>query len=144
MGVQRRMVREALDGAMPRDRKKVERDSPSLGPAQEFMDTILEADRKAPRKQRHRAHRIWVRIEKELAECSVGESTVRRYEPLIITTRRPKQDIDTILFKQPNRVLLRDTCLPLIVVVDQPYRRARPKPDAIERLFSLARKPAAK
>jgi hypothetical protein len=27
----------------------------------EFIDGILEADRRAPRKQRHTAHRIWVR-----------------------------------------------------------------------------------
>jgi hypothetical protein len=27
-----------------------------------FVDGILEADRKAPRKQRHTAHRIWQRM----------------------------------------------------------------------------------
>ncbi len=78
-GVHRRMVREALESAIPRERKKWERASPSLGPVQAFIDGIVEADRKAPRKQRHTAHRIWVRIQKELADGSVGESTVRRY-----------------------------------------------------------------
>jgi transposase len=45
----------------------------------EFIDTILEADRKAPRKQRHTAHRIWTRIRHELPECQVAERTVRQY-----------------------------------------------------------------
>jgi hypothetical protein len=30
---------------------------------------ILEADRKAPRKQRHRAHRIWQRIHEQNPDC---------------------------------------------------------------------------
>jgi len=45
----------------------------------EFIDGILESDRKAPRKQRHTAHRIWVRLRKERPEIEVAECTVRRY-----------------------------------------------------------------
>jgi transposase len=44
-----------------------------------FIDAILEADQKAPRKQRHTAHRIWYRIRAEMPEVAVGECTVRRY-----------------------------------------------------------------
>src|SRR5262249_19137873 len=40
---------------------------------------ILETDRKAPRKQRHTAHRIWRRIQQELPACQIGERTVRQY-----------------------------------------------------------------
>ncbi len=40
---------------------------------------MLAADRKAPRKQRHTAHRIWERIQHELPECEIGERTVRQY-----------------------------------------------------------------
>ena len=51
----------------------------AIGPVADFIDGILDEDRKAPRKQRHTAHRIWVRIGKEYPEFSVSESSVRRY-----------------------------------------------------------------
>jgi transposase-like protein len=34
---------------------------------------------KAPRKQRHTAHRIWARIQSELPDCKIAERTVREY-----------------------------------------------------------------
>jgi transposase len=78
-GVHRRMVREAVANAVPRERKIAMREKPKLGAAVEFIDAILGADRKAPRKQRHTAHRIWMRLRKERPELAVAESTVRRY-----------------------------------------------------------------
>ena len=79
LGVHRRMVREAIGSALPKPRKKTERPRWKLKAAVEFIDAILEADRKAPRKQRHTAHRIWERIQHELPECKIGERTVRQY-----------------------------------------------------------------
>ena len=78
-GVHRRMVREALNSAMPLSAQRPLRQKPKLGAATEFIDRILQADRKAPRKQRHTAHRIWTRLSKEMPELRVAESTVRRY-----------------------------------------------------------------
>ena len=55
------------------------RERPKLGPAVGFIDEILQADRKAPRKQRHTARRIWMRLRQEMPEVTVAECTVRRY-----------------------------------------------------------------
>jgi transposase len=78
-GVHRRLVREALGSAIPHQRPAPERPRPTIGPVAEFIDAILEADRRAPRKQRHTAHRIWVRITKERPAYQIAESTVRQY-----------------------------------------------------------------
>jgi transposase len=79
LGVHRRMVREAIGSALPKPRKKTERPRWKLRAAVDFVDAVLEADRKAPRKQRHTAHRIWERIQHELPDCNIGERTVRQY-----------------------------------------------------------------
>jgi transposase len=78
-GVHRRQVRQALKNALPPERKNGERESPKLGLVKEFIDRILDADRRAPRKQRHTAHRVFVRIQQELPSSEVSEVTVRRY-----------------------------------------------------------------
>jgi hypothetical protein len=78
-GVHRRLVREALRSAVPQQRPVPARPRPTIGPVAEFIDGILEADRRAPRKQRHTAHRIWVRITKERSGYQIAESTVRQY-----------------------------------------------------------------
>jgi transposase-like protein len=77
-GVHRRLVLQALKDALPPERKNPDRSCPKLGPVQSFIDEILEANRRAPGKQRHTAHRIYVRIDQELSH-KVTESTVRRY-----------------------------------------------------------------
>jgi len=78
-GVHRRMVRQALAEANPAARKVPERKRPRMDSVAEFIDQILEADEKAPRKQRHTAHRIWSRIAEQEPENHVAESTVRQY-----------------------------------------------------------------
>jgi transposase len=78
-GVHRRLVREALGSAIPLEKPTHARARPRVEPVAPFIDGILEADRQAPRKQRHTAHRLYVRIREELPECPVAESTVRRY-----------------------------------------------------------------
>jgi hypothetical protein len=47
-----RLVREAVLNAIPAERKIPVREQPTLEPAKAFVEVILEADRKAPRKQR--------------------------------------------------------------------------------------------
>lgn len=78
-GVHRRMVREALAGAIPEERAGRARPKPRVGPVTDFIDEILRADRQAPRKQRHTAHRIYVRLKNERPELPIAESTVRRH-----------------------------------------------------------------
>ena len=54
-GVHRRLVRQAVISAVPADRTYRQRSKPVLGAVEGFIDGILEADRRAPRKQRHSA-----------------------------------------------------------------------------------------
>jgi hypothetical protein len=79
LGIHRRMVREALGDAVPRQRKINTRGKPRIEPVKAFIEAILQGDENAPRKQRHTAHRIWSRIRKELPEVGVAESSIRRY-----------------------------------------------------------------
>ena len=79
LGVHRREVRQALVSAVPTERKVPERERTKLSAAIPFIDEVLESDRKAPRKQRHTAHRIWMRLRRELPAAAVAESTVRGY-----------------------------------------------------------------
>ena len=78
-GVHRRLVREAVQSAVPRQKAPAMRPRPRLEPVAAFVDAILDADRQAPRKQRHTAHRIYERLRQEHAEHPIAESTVRRY-----------------------------------------------------------------
>ena len=78
-GVHRRQVRQALDNAMPPQRPSSVRACPTLDPVKDFIEVILLADKIAPRKQRHTAHRIWIRLCQEMAEHPVAESTVRAH-----------------------------------------------------------------
>ena len=78
-GVHRRQVRQALESSTPPERKSAVRACPSLDPVKPYIETILAADKTAPRKQRHTAHRIWVRLRQEMSAHPVAESTVRAY-----------------------------------------------------------------
>jgi transposase len=78
-GVHRRDVRAALVSALPPPRRSSPpREAPALGPWRVIIDGWLEADRSAPRKQRHTARRVWERLVDE-HQAGVAESTVRRY-----------------------------------------------------------------
>jgi transposase len=76
--VHRRDVRHALSSAVPPPRQVAARPAPVLGPWKSVIDDWLEADRSAPRKQRHTARRVWQRLVEERG-VDIGESTVRRY-----------------------------------------------------------------
>src|SRR5680860_1164238 len=78
-GVHRRAVRAALASPLPpAKRSPVGRSAPKLGAYRAIVDAWLEADREAPRKQRHTARRIWRRLVDEHG-ADVAESTVREY-----------------------------------------------------------------
>jgi transposase len=68
-----------LADAVPPARVYRARAKPTLARVQDFIDRILEADRTAPRKQRHTARRIHDRLCRERPDAPVAASTVRKY-----------------------------------------------------------------
>ena len=78
-GVHRRAVRQALASPLPpAKRSPAGRRAPKLGALRVVIDSWLEADREAPRKQRHTARRIWQRLVEEHG-AEVSERQVCRY-----------------------------------------------------------------
>ena len=57
--VHRRVVRRAIANALPPPHHYPERSKPKLGAVEAFIDKVLDEDRRAPRKQRHTARRIY-------------------------------------------------------------------------------------
>jgi hypothetical protein len=93
-GVHRRKVREAIELSVPPERKVPARACPVLTvEVKDFVEAILTNDKKAPRKQRHTAHRIWQRVRDELGGA-VAESTVRAY----VAERRRELGIGQAVF----------------------------------------------
>jgi len=86
-GVHRRDVRAALESAVPPPRKAMPpRPAPMLEQWKPLIDEWLEADKSAPRKQRHTARRVWQRLVEEHGAV-VGESSVRRYVASVRTAQ---------------------------------------------------------
>ena len=85
-GVHRRTVRQALENAVPPQRKIPERTAPKLDPAKALIDAMLTEDLTAPRKQRHTARRILARLVDEHAMTDLTYSAVRDY----VAKRRPE------------------------------------------------------
>jgi transposase len=79
LGVHRRMVRDAIRNAIPPARKKPKRLHWKLKRFIPLIDGMLEEDRRAPRKQRHTAHRIWQRLKREVPDFDISERTIRKY-----------------------------------------------------------------
>lgn len=78
-GVHRRTVRQAIECALPPERKKPDRKRAKFDAVKGFIERILRDDERAPRKQRHTAHRIFSRLQSELPEAEVAERSVRQY-----------------------------------------------------------------
>ena len=78
-GVHRRMVRQAIAGALPPAHRYPTRIKPKLDRVAAFIDQVLDEDRRAPRKQRHTARRIYRRILTEFPDAGLAESTVRNH-----------------------------------------------------------------
>ena len=84
--VHRRTVRQALESAVPPERKVAVRTAPKLAAAKPLIEAMLGEDLDAPRKQRHTARRILARLVDEHAMTELTYSCVRDY----VARRRPE------------------------------------------------------
>src|SRR3954470_14956110 len=88
-GVHRRVVRQALANALPPPHRYPPRARPKLGVVAAFIDKVLDEDRRAPRKQRHTARRLYRRI---LTEFPTPRSLSRRCA--IMSARKHQMGLD--------------------------------------------------
>src|SRR5690606_32293137 len=78
LGHSRKTVRKALSDAGPWTYRLTQpRPSPKAGPYRDLIRQWLEEDRRAPRKQRHTARRVYERLRDEYGYDG-AESTIRR------------------------------------------------------------------
>jgi transposase len=97
-GVHRRTVRQALEAAVPPQRKACPRRArPAIDPYAAVIDSWLLADRQVPRKQRHTARRVWQRLIAEHG-ATVSEVTVSRY----VARRRAELGLDRVEVAVPQ------------------------------------------
>lgn len=101
--VHRRDVRQALASPLPPPRQSPPPRPSLLDEWKPTIDAWLEADRSAPRKQRHTARRVWERLRDE-HDVMVGESTVRRY----VTDVRRRQEVPLAEVMVPQHHVLGD------------------------------------
>lgn len=84
--VHRRTVRQALESAIPPERKTPVRVSRRLEDFKPIIDAMLREDLDAPRKQKHTARRVLARLVDDHQAEQVSYSTVRDY----VARRRPE------------------------------------------------------
>lgn len=88
LGHSRRVVRKALrEGGVPIYRRRRPYRLPVIGSYVSIIEQWLQEDESRPIKQRHTAHRIFVRLVEEQGFTGC-ESNIRRY----VRLRRPKMD----------------------------------------------------
>lgn len=95
--VHRRDVRQALVSPVPPPRKASPKPPSVLDVWRPTIEGWLEADRVAPRKQRHTARRVWQRLVEEHG-VEVGESTVRRH----VAELRRRMDVPLVEVMVPQ------------------------------------------
>ena len=77
-GHSRNTVRKVLSGQEPKYRRNKEVVCRVMDPVGMVVEQWLQADREAPKKQRHTSHRIYTRLVEE-HDFKGAESTVRRW-----------------------------------------------------------------
>jgi transposase len=85
-GVHRRVVRQALDSALPPQRKAPVTRRTALDPAKGWIDEMLRSDLTAPPKQRHTNKRILDRLRDEYGFAAVAYTALNDY----LRVRRPQ------------------------------------------------------
>ena len=126
--VHRRTVRQALESAVPPERRRPVRQAPVLERVRGLIDAMLEADLAAPPKQRHTAQRIFERLADEhdaQVSYSYVAKYVRRRRPQIAAARRAGSDTVGGFVpqaKEPGAEAEVDFCDVTVVLAGEPAR----------------------